>query len=1014
MRHTIALPISRLLPLLFLLLTLLSTPGITHAQSPPVEHSYGALDLPNLWTATNGFINGIYYGPYTIAQINAITFPPAGMQVLCTNCSVPSDPCTIGSNQIIATFLNGAWDCSTTSGGSGTVNNFIAGNLPPIFTTTVLNPTTAPQLSFTLTAASANLVFGTCGSTTPSYCALTVAMEPATTVNTNQSNVYSTGFQNFASVTEFQPKEGTTASIPASCTTGDIYLATDATPGQNWYFCTSTNVWTQQLNSGAGGLTGSGSAGVIAGWSAASSLTTTPGTFTPTSVQFSMTGSGITTALNLNGTNAISTPTWQLTDTYGQTIESIPPGAGTYPHEQGININIPTGSTGAGVLNINGSGATPAAIFTAAGTLTLASSLTLKGSSSGQAVLSATATAGTLNLGSTNATVTGAGALTVVSCAGCGPTTAAAVVALFSGCSGVLYLGADAACHIPGSGTVNSGTIHQLAQYAATGTVVSGTSAIPNGITASTQSPGDASLLVTTDAFVSAAITVAVPTCGVAGTIAWYPAGSVSAISCDTNFTDVGGLLNYVGALGFSAPVISTTGSHAGQIALGAGTALGAVAGSFALMAPTTITSGYVWTVPSADCNGLITVASDVITCTASSGIANVVYNNAVNTFTTAGTLDISASTVANALKIPSAAGLTSNGTSSMAYETAAGNLHGPIAGADAILYGAASALTVNRVPKAGSNTQGLLVNSALTDSSSKLTYNGANGIESDNNPIPAYAIDTGAAQAIAITVNGFPAAIQPGLCVMFKTANASGGATTLNVTPAGGSAYGAIALVKKTTGGVAALGTAGDVTNGGIYTACYDSTEWVLGATSSTIYTGGALTTNGIMTGNSNNQAQGASNITLDATHSFLAKENGETLAAFGNRYIRGATSQKAETTTADANVLTVTPVAVAGTYEACVVISLSAATSSVVSWTLSWTDSNGSAQSNIAQNLTQTQPAGTAASAQSFTTSTAPSNFSGCTQFDVNNAAGNIVIKWVGGGTTTAKMSAVIERIQ
>jgi hypothetical protein len=47
-------------------------------------------------------------------------------------------------------------------------------------------------------------------------------------------------------------------------------------------------------------------------------------------------------------------------------------------------------------------------------------SVALEGSTSGSALLSVTSTGGTLNLGSTNATVTTAGALTVTSCSGCG------------------------------------------------------------------------------------------------------------------------------------------------------------------------------------------------------------------------------------------------------------------------------------------------------------------------------------------------------------------------------------------------------------------------------------------------------------------------------------------------------------------------------------------------------------------------------------------------------------------
>lgn len=54
-------------------------------------------------------------------------------------------------------------------------------------------------------------------------------------------------------------RSGLVASLPATCTftTGaamEVYLATNATAGQNWYFCTATNTWTQQLNSGTGSM----------------------------------------------------------------------------------------------------------------------------------------------------------------------------------------------------------------------------------------------------------------------------------------------------------------------------------------------------------------------------------------------------------------------------------------------------------------------------------------------------------------------------------------------------------------------------------------------------------------------------------------------------------------------------------------------------------------------------------------------------------------------------------------
>jgi hypothetical protein len=42
-------------------------------------------------------------------------------------------------------------------------------------------------------------------------------------------------------------KRGTTAQLPATCTQGAEYFATDATPGQNKYLCTAANTWTQQV-----------------------------------------------------------------------------------------------------------------------------------------------------------------------------------------------------------------------------------------------------------------------------------------------------------------------------------------------------------------------------------------------------------------------------------------------------------------------------------------------------------------------------------------------------------------------------------------------------------------------------------------------------------------------------------------------------------------------------------------------------------------------------------------------
>jgi len=73
----------------------------------------------------------------------------------------------------------------------------------------------------------------------------------------------------------------------------------------------------------------------------------------------------------------------------------------------------------------------------------------LDGSTSGSAVLSASATGGTLNLGSTNATVTPSGALTVASCTGCGGSTGTVLQVDSFPSAGGTY-----------AGTYNSGTTY--------------------------------------------------------------------------------------------------------------------------------------------------------------------------------------------------------------------------------------------------------------------------------------------------------------------------------------------------------------------------------------------------------------------------------------------------------------------------------------------------------------------------------------------------------------------------
>jgi hypothetical protein len=139
-------------------------------------------------------------------------------------------------------------------------------------------------------------------------------------------------------------------------------------------------------------------------------------------------------------------------------------------------------------------------------------------------------------------------------------------------------------------------------------------------------------------------------------------------------------------------------------------------------------------------------------------------------------------------------------------------------------------------------------------------------------------------------------------------------------------------------------------------------------------------------------------------------AARNWTMLDMSGNVPVSTSTSQKTETG-ADTNVLTVTPAANVGTYQACITLSLSAANAATIGWTITYTDSNGNAQTPT--NLALLQQ-GTAAPALTFTTSAA-GNYSGCFQFDVNSAGTNIVVKTTFSGTSmAAKVSATVTRIQ
>ena len=64
-----------------------------------------------------------------------------------------------------------------------------------------------------------------------------------TTINGNRVIL---GSWNASGATHTLPsRTGLTAQLPSTCTQGEEYFATDASAGQNKYYCATTNVWTQ-------------------------------------------------------------------------------------------------------------------------------------------------------------------------------------------------------------------------------------------------------------------------------------------------------------------------------------------------------------------------------------------------------------------------------------------------------------------------------------------------------------------------------------------------------------------------------------------------------------------------------------------------------------------------------------------------------------------------------------------------------------------------------------------------
>jgi hypothetical protein len=183
---------------------------------------------------------------------------------------------------------------------------------------------------------------------------------------TNISNSFTAGTQDFSRATHTLPaKVGNTANKPSTCTTGEMYFAIDAMAGQNWYYCTSTNIWSAQT----GGVSDPGSNGIMARTGIASStarvLAAGPGITV-------INGDGVNgnptvsmnTAIGLTNANAQANKPWFCNSKTGSTIAyacTLSAAAALTSYTIGLCVDlwVDRSNTGAATLNIDSLGAQP-------------------------------------------------------------------------------------------------------------------------------------------------------------------------------------------------------------------------------------------------------------------------------------------------------------------------------------------------------------------------------------------------------------------------------------------------------------------------------------------------------------------------------------------------------------------------------------------------------------------------------------------------------------------------------
>lgn len=244
---------------LYRLLSLLVFTGLLVAQPPP----QGGSQIDQVQTAPFGVCTApqnmqLVIGPANTGQLwgcvgvwqqvsgggggGGVTWPTSGYAVISNNTSSPNGlPVTQSgaASSLVETDSGGGITATggITSGSSG------VGNLTLLIGSAPSNPASGNGRIY----IDSGTGVVTCLTSIGGSCMPTLSI-PGTVVQTNQSNQYTTGTQDFSGAVHTLPAivVASSGSLPATCKAGEMGFDTGASAGSNIYGCSSTNTWTAQ------------------------------------------------------------------------------------------------------------------------------------------------------------------------------------------------------------------------------------------------------------------------------------------------------------------------------------------------------------------------------------------------------------------------------------------------------------------------------------------------------------------------------------------------------------------------------------------------------------------------------------------------------------------------------------------------------------------------------------------------------------------------------------------------